>query len=357
MFDQCVTKVTPEFSAFSIEHTQLQRYSSKRRSSAEDAHGVFLGPFLRSSLQRIKSSPVVLARVVYRAHNRFKADNKTSHDFHSVTLDPFYRVKQVAAVLRLLSFLQAIFHRSLNAKKHPSEARLPHAFEQRFVVSQIYTGFSEEREGIVVPLLPIRQLRQQASNILFIADEVIVDDEHCAAPAEREQSIEFSQHLRVALGARDAAVDFNDVAKLAVEGTTARVLDRHRTVTLHVCEMKIRNRGHRKRRLFCRLVGSLGCSAFQVFEKLRHRGFRFADKNVVCFRQSFQRSRHVRPSDNDSLSSCFAFAQDLSQGILLYQHRSGHHYIGPFDIGRSQLAHIQINQTTFPCARQQGRNS
>src|SRR5205807_10625588 len=48
--------------------------------------------------------------------------------FRSVTLDSFYRVEQVATVLRLLSFLQTLLHRSLKearSEEHTSELQSP----------------------------------------------------------------------------------------------------------------------------------------------------------------------------------------------------------------------------------------
>src|SRR5689334_23465795 len=55
---------------------------------------------------------------------------------------------------------------------------------------------------------------------------------------------------------RSAAVDLDDVAKLARERTAARVLNRHRAVALHVREMKV---GHRRGGQW-RTLGSLVCS-------------------------------------------------------------------------------------------------
>ena len=95
------------------------------------------------------------------------------------------------------------------------------------------------------------------------------------------QRVKLGEHLLIALRARNASVDLDDVAKLAGERTAARVLHRHATVSLEIYETKIRNRCERHRRAFGRFVNALCFAAFQVFEKLRQRCFSFALKNVI----------------------------------------------------------------------------
>src|ERR1700687_1179827 len=120
---------------------------------------------------------------------------------------------------------------------------------------------------MTVPFLPGGQFRQQSSDILLIADEIIVDDENRSAPAKILQYVELRQHLVVALCAWHTAVDFDDVAKLALKGTAARVLYGHRAVVLHIREVKVRNGRGRKRRALCCLIGLLGLAALEVFHK------------------------------------------------------------------------------------------
>src|ERR1700686_1963042 len=103
-------------------------------------------------------------------------------------------------------------------------------------------------------LLPISQLWHEQSHILLIANEVVVDDEYGAPPAQVVQSIHFGEHLLIALGSRDAAVDFNDIAELAAKRATARVLDRHRTVTFEIRQVKVSQRRGRKLRPFGRFI-------------------------------------------------------------------------------------------------------
>src|SRR5437016_663867 len=95
---------------------------------------------------------------------------------------------------------------------------------------------------MTVSFLPLSQIGQQLPYIFLIANEIVVDDEDCSTPSKISQRIKFSEHLLIALGARHTSVDFDDVAELAREGTTARVLNRHGAVPLQIREMKIGSR-------------------------------------------------------------------------------------------------------------------
>ena len=70
-----------------------------------------------------------------------------------------------------------------------------------------------------IGLLPLSQFRHQPANILFVADEIVIDDKDRAAPAQTPKRIKFGEYLLIALGSGDATVDFDDVAEFAVEGT------------------------------------------------------------------------------------------------------------------------------------------
>jgi hypothetical protein len=81
---------------------------------------------------------------------------------------------------------------------------------------------------------PVGQCRQQFLDVALVAYKVIVDDENHPTPAQAEKRIQLGQHLLVALRAWDTAIDLDDVAELALKGTAARVLDRHRAVASEV---------------------------------------------------------------------------------------------------------------------------
>src|SRR6266550_8508660 len=67
-----------------------------------------------------------------------------------------------------------------------------------------------------------------------------------AAIAEPVERVELGQHLGIRLGARHAAVQFDDVAELAGERTAARILQPDVEVMLELQEVKTRDRrlGH-----------------------------------------------------------------------------------------------------------------
>ena len=64
-------------------------------------------------------------------------------------------------------------------------------------------------------LLPLDQRRAAADDVFLVADEIVVDDEERTAPAELFQGVKLGEHLLITLRARHAAVDLDDVAKLA----------------------------------------------------------------------------------------------------------------------------------------------
>src|SRR5689334_19330701 len=55
----------------------------------------------------------------------------------------------------------------------------------------------------------------------------------------RPQRVHLGEHLRGALGARDAAIDLRHVAELALEGAAAGVLYGHRIVAAQVGEAEV----------------------------------------------------------------------------------------------------------------------
>src|SRR5688500_7975991 len=143
-----------------------------------------------------------------------KPDDEPGHHFHAVALYSADRFKQVAAVLRLLCFLETLLHRSFDTEKHSTEPGFLHRRQQIVVVSQIHTRFGQQRKGITILLLPIDQRGQQQTHVLLVADKIVVHDEQWTSPAQPFQFVELGDDLLFALGARDSAVDLDDVAKL-----------------------------------------------------------------------------------------------------------------------------------------------
>src|SRR5262245_24158616 len=169
-----------------------------------------------------------------------ESDDEARHHFHTVALYLSDGVEKVAPrVLPLLSLLEARLDRGLDAEKDAAEARAPHSVKQFIVLGEIHAGFGNKRERAPVTLRPLGQDREQPLDVALVADKVIVNDENRPAPADPKERVQLSQHLLIALRAGGAAIDLDDVAELALEGTAARVLDRHRAVASEVGEMEI----------------------------------------------------------------------------------------------------------------------
>ena len=91
-----------------------------------------------------------------------------------------------------------------------------HQIEQFRVVSQINAGFGGEPERILVLLHPGHDLLEERLGLLFVADEVVIDDEG-RMEASLPEIIEFGDQLLRLLHPRLTAVDDDDVAEFALE--------------------------------------------------------------------------------------------------------------------------------------------
>ena len=105
--------------------------------------------------------------------------------------------------------------------EHCEEAASPHQRKQLGIIGDIDRGFGRKFEGEVVCFLPRFQVRQEGSDGLLVADQVVVDKIDVTAIAERVEGVELSQHLRCRLGARHPAVQFDDVTEFARERAAA----------------------------------------------------------------------------------------------------------------------------------------
>ena len=139
--------------------------------------------------------------------------------------------------------------------------------------------------------------------------------------------------MLIALSARHAAVNLDDVAELARKGTAARILHGHRAVTLKVGKMKVGHRRGRERRALRRLIRSFGLAPGEIRNELRQRCFSLAEKDVVGIGQIFDRRSNVRAAENDAFTFRFAAFHHLLERILLHQHRGGEYHVGPLDVG------------------------
>ena len=64
--------------------------------------------------------------------------------------------------------------------------------------------------------LPIGEHRQQIHRISLVADEVVVNQENLASPAQSIQQFKLVHHLIRGLGAGHATIELGDVAEFTV---------------------------------------------------------------------------------------------------------------------------------------------
>src|SRR5262245_18068222 len=130
-------------------------------------------------------------------------------------------------------------------------------------------------------LRPVGQDREQSLDVALVADKVIVNDENRPATADPQERVQFGQHLLIALRAWDEAIDLDDVAKLALKGTAARVLDGHRAVASEVGEMEVRYGRRGERRPLGGLIDAFRDAALNVANELRQGRLGLADEDVI----------------------------------------------------------------------------
>src|SRR5215510_14920006 len=130
-------------------------------------------------------------------------------------------------------------------------------------------------------LRPVGQDRKQSLDVALVADKVIINDENQPAPSDPQERVQLGQHLLIALRAWDAAIDLYDVAELALKGTAARVLDRHRAVESEVGEMEVRYGRRGERRPLGGLVYMFRDAALEVANELRQGRLRLAEEDVI----------------------------------------------------------------------------
>src|ERR1700677_2750887 len=92
------------------------------------------------------------------------------------------------------------------ADEYREEVRVSQQFQQLVVVGHVDRGLGRELERVVALLEPGREFRQECSERLFVADQVVVDEIDVAAVAKLIQSFELGEHLRRRLGTRHTAI-------------------------------------------------------------------------------------------------------------------------------------------------------
>src|SRR5262245_28437097 len=111
-----------------------------------------------------------------------------------------------------LSGVLPLFHRqerfeaqSLDPTENQVKSCPRQGIEEFRVLNEVHTCLSTQGKGIVMRLLPLRQVRQQTQSIAAISDKIIIHQEHGTSPAKIVEQLKLTDHLGVGLGPRDAA--------------------------------------------------------------------------------------------------------------------------------------------------------
>ncbi len=132
--------------------------------------------------------------------------------------------------------------RSLDTGENGEKSGVAHQRQGFVAVRQVQTRFGRKREGTALALVPIAKRFQERPHGFRVADEVVVDDVHMPAVAERVKGVQFTQHLFGCLEAGGSSVQLDDIAELTVERTTPRVLHPYMHVMLEFEKVET---GHR----------------------------------------------------------------------------------------------------------------
>src|SRR4029077_4168641 len=234
-----------------------------------------------------------------------ESDDEASHDFHAVVLDAADVLKETAVgVLHLLRLFEAFFRRRFDAKKYAIEAGVFHHLQQLLVVGEINGGFGIKPERPAMPDIPFRQHRQKLLFLALISDEIIIHDENRAAPFARVKQFELGHHLRRRFCPRFAAIDLDNIAKLAIEGTAAGVLDGHGTVIFRTDQIEFGKGRRVQARKFFGLVERLCVAALETRGEVGNQFFRFSYNDVVRIQREIQHATADWAANHSSQPAC-----------------------------------------------------
>ena len=207
----------------------------------------------------------------------------------------------------------------------------------------------------MVLLHPLLQDGQQAQGFHLVAHQVVVGKEHGSTKPGGQQRIELAAQLLRSLGARVAAEHLDDVAELAVEGTTPTPLHGQRVVGLDVEEivawwgqgMKFGAAGRGQAR------GQVG-SACQRFAQGRHQLLGLTRHDTIRIRrEQLGASCSNRSPDHNHFARGPRLRRQLEQRVALDQHPGQENRVRPVQFIRRQRLHVQVAEADLPVLGQQ----
>ncbi len=289
-----------------------------------------------------------------RKRIRVEADDESALHLEAGALESFDVRQQIpAAVLPLVALRESRLVRSLDADEHGIESRRHDVAGQRLVIGEVDGRLGIEPERVMPRLLPTDQRRQQVlAQPALVADEIVIDKKNRTAPTGCDQGVKFGDYLRSGLCAAAAAELGGDVAELAVEGTTARILHAHRAVVTHVRKFPQRHRRCLQVGETQRTVDALGTARFEIAQEIRQGHLRLVqhkmiDLFVIRVRAGEQGSTgHHRPAGG--LAAC----DQPPRGLALGNHSTDENQIRPIQVRIPEFGNVQVDEAFVPLLRQ-----
>ena len=233
---------------------------------------------------------------------------------------------------RLLRRQQHLLFRRLDAREHITEIGRRHLIHQLGVFGQIERHFRREEEGIVPPLAPIDQHRQQLLYVLLIADEIVVYEIHPAPVAEMVQGVEFPADLLGRLRAGDPPEKLDDRAELAVVGTTAGRLQAHVKVVFQPGQIVPWNGRRGEVRRAPALKDPFRTALLPSVQPEGHVRLGFTEHEGIGILVDRRLARCVRSTDDHELAVLSGLADDIQNAVLLHNHAAHADDVGTPDI-------------------------
>ncbi len=286
-----------------------------------------------------------------------EADDETRDDEHAGGIDLVDAVSDVAARVLLLACMnERLGVGRLDAGEDREEIRRGHEIEQLRVIGEIERRLGRELERITSFPLPDDQLGQELLERALVADKVVVDEVDMAAIAEVVERLQLAQHLGIALRARHPAEQFDDVAELAVEGTSARELHADIEIVLELQQVEARYRAGRDvDRELLGLEDAGAGPALPGAHEIRHDRLGLADDEELRLGKCLGTGHRVRPADDNRRSAAPRVGHDIHRAHPLRQHAAGHDDVGPVDIFVAQFLGVGIDQAQRPILGQKCR--
>ena len=192
-------------------------------------------------------------------------------------------------------------------------------------------------------LLPLGDHRQQLHCLPLVADEVVVDQEDRASPAQPVQQVELLHDLVRRLGPGYLTVELDDVAELAVERAPTRELHAHRVVAVHLDEVEARNRRSGHIRFPPLPIDGLGGAVRQIAHKFGKDFLGLVQHEVAHSVDLVVKCGGMRSSGNHRNSGTVAPLDDLLQRNSLNDHGGSEHHVGPLQIRILQGSHVHVH--------------